>query len=269
MLLLDDLEQLVREKPAVEAAKPKKKDATVEVTGDPPPEKLVDLLREALYHETAWSERGERSINWTQALTAGAGMGLNLALSFLGPGLAAAGMATDVLTEARKEFGKGESVSQAGKLAEAFRREEIVHYQAQLRSLEQFQQNFALLVKTLLRAPGQPPGRLVVFVDDLDRCLPDKAISVLEALKLFLDVEGCVYVLALDAEAIEGAVRRRYSGEIKAREYLEKIVQVPFILPPIEAEVDAPVRRVDGPGAARSRAAGGLCRRADAQPAPG
>ncbi|MCB9154453.1 MAG: SUMF1/EgtB/PvdO family nonheme iron enzyme [Caldilineae bacterium] len=228
LVLLDDLEHLLKEDPP---AKPKK--------GEPAPsptaEELLDLLREALYHETAWSEQGERSINWTQALTAGAGIGLNLALSLLGPGLAAAGVAADTLQEARKELGKGAPVSQVGKLAEAFRREEIVHYQAQLRSLEQFQQNFALLVKMLLWPDAKTPRRLVVFVDDLDRCLPEKAIEVLEALKLFLDVAGCIFVLALDSEAIENAVRRRYQGEVKAREYLEKIVQVPFVLPPIEA----------------------------------
>jgi formylglycine-generating enzyme required for sulfatase activity len=228
LVLLDDLERLLRDNPP---AKPKKG----ETEATPSAEELLDLLREALYHETSWSETGERSINWSQALTAGAGIGLNLALSFLGPGLAAAGMAADSLQEARKELGKGAPVSQVGKLAEAFRREEIVHYQAQLRSLEQFQHNFALLIKTLLRPTAQAPGRLVIFVDDLDRCLPEKAIQVLEALKLFLDVPGCIFVLALDSEAIESAIRRRYQGEVKAREYLEKIVQVPFVLPPIEA----------------------------------
>jgi len=228
LLLLDDLEQLLAEDPPPEVdPKPK---------GEPSPQELLDLLREALYHETAWSEMGERNINWGQALTAGAGLGANLALSFLGPGLAAAGMARDALAEARKEFGKGAPVSKAGELAQAFRRQELVHYQAQLRSLEQFQHNFRALVTVLLRREGEEARRLVVFVDDLDRCLPEKAMSVLEALKLFLDVEGCIFVLALDDEAIERAVRVRYKGEVKAREYLEKIIQLPFILPPIEDE---------------------------------
>ena len=105
-----------------------------------------------------------------------------------------------------------------------------------MRSLEQFQRNFRTLVNTLLRREGQEARRLVVFVDDLDRCLPDKAMSVLEALKLFLDVEGCIFVLALDPEAIEHAARLRYKGEVKAHEYLEKIIQLPFHLPPIEDE---------------------------------
>jgi len=44
---------------------------------------------------------------------------------------------------------------------------------------------------------GQP-DRIVVFVDDLDRCLPQGALDVLEAMKLFFDLEGFVFVVGLD-----------------------------------------------------------------------
>jgi formylglycine-generating enzyme required for sulfatase activity len=104
--------------------------------------------------------------------------------------------------------------------------------QERIESLDRFQTEFeALIARYVL-----PRGYLVVFVDDLDRCLPDKAVEVLEAIKLFLDVSGCIFVLGLDSEAVEQAVRTRYRGEVKAREYLEKIIQLPFILPPIEDE---------------------------------
>jgi len=244
LLLLDDLEQLLQAEPAERVA------------GEPPPEQLLELLREALYHETGWSEKGKPGVNWTQALTAGAGLAFNLVLSGLGLGLAA-----DTLEAARKKFGEGEAVSRVGELAQAFRREELIHYQAQLRSLEQFQRNFEKLVKLLLRRPDQETRRLVVLVDDLDRCLPEKAIGVLEAVKLFLDVEGCIFVLALDPDAIETAIRTRYKGEVKAREYLEKIIQLPFILPPIEAEpmrkyVESLAPRLPDPRCAEVFAAG-------------
>ncbi len=104
--------------------------------------------------------------------------------------------------------------------------------QARIAALDDFRRT----LEEVSRGYVRDRARLVVFVDDLDRCLPEKALEVLEALKLFLDVEGWVFVLALDAEAVENAIRRRYQGEVKAREYLEKIIQVPFILPPIEAE---------------------------------
>jgi formylglycine-generating enzyme required for sulfatase activity len=220
LLLLDDLEQLLGADPPPP------------VEGEPPPEKLLDLLREALYHETAWSEKGARRPDWGQALSAGAGLAFNLLLA----GPLQTLLAKEAIEEAKKGFGKGEPLGQLGKLLGAFRREELTHYQAQLRSLEQFQRNFERLVEALLRRPGQAPRRLVVFVDDLDRCLPQKAVQVLEAIKLFLDVRGCIFVLGLDDEAVENAVRAHYHGEVKAREYLEKIIQLPFILPPIEDE---------------------------------
>jgi formylglycine-generating enzyme required for sulfatase activity len=80
-------------------------------------------------------------------------------------------------------------------------------------------------------------GRLAIFVDDLDRCLPDKAIEVLEAVKLFLDVPGCVFVLGVAREIIEEGIRVRYADyatHLDGAQYLEKIIQIPFSLPPIQ-----------------------------------
>ncbi|HLF27884.1 MAG TPA: SUMF1/EgtB/PvdO family nonheme iron enzyme [Anaerolineae bacterium] len=80
-------------------------------------------------------------------------------------------------------------------------------------------------------------GALVVFIDDLDRCLPAKMVQVLEAIKLFMDKEGCVFVLGADASVIRDAVASHYTdigvtGE-SAGDYLEKIIQLRFQLPPI------------------------------------
>jgi hypothetical protein len=82
---------------------------------------------------------------------------------------------------------------------------------------------------------------LVFLVDDLDRCLPDKAVEVLEAIKLFLEVEGCAFVLALDEEVIERGIAHRYRDyalqgregltPITGAEYLEKLVHLPVRLP--------------------------------------
>ena len=88
-------------------------------------------------------------------------------------------------------------------------------------------------------------GRLVVFVDDLDRCLPERAVEVLEAIKLFLDVPGCLFVLGIDRQVIERGIRVRYrdfgQGEegrdmLDGSRYLEKIIQIPFSLPPVKTE---------------------------------
>jgi len=73
------------------------------------------------------------------------------------------------------------------------------------------------------------------FIDDLDRCMPDEALKLLEALKLYLNIEGCIYFLGVDGHALEQSVKRRYEHlDLKETDYLDKIVQLPFIIPPIE-----------------------------------
>lgn len=78
-------------------------------------------------------------------------------------------------------------------------------------------------------------GKLIVFIDDLDRCLPENAIIVLESLKLFIGNANCVFVLGMDHNIVEEGIKIRLGENIKisGREYLDKIIQVPFYLPPV------------------------------------
>lgn len=78
--------------------------------------------------------------------------------------------------------------------------------------------------------------RTVVFIDDLDRCPPDKVVEVLQAVHLLTDVEGIVFVLALDYGYLTGAIRRQYGGHVDPDRYIEKIVQVPFHIPRLTAQ---------------------------------
>ncbi|MGH9436311.1 MAG: Qat anti-phage system ATPase QatA [Candidatus Acidiferrales bacterium] len=80
--------------------------------------------------------------------------------------------------------------------------------------------------------------QLVVLIDDLDRCLPDTAIETLEAIRLFLFTSNTAFVVAADEAMIEYAVRKHFpdlpdtSGpQTYARNYLEKLIQVPFRIP--------------------------------------
>lgn len=77
-------------------------------------------------------------------------------------------------------------------------------------------------------------GRLVVFVDDLDRLKPDTAVNLLEDMKNFIDFEECVFVLAMDHHLVERGVEAKYGSSLGpeyARKFFEKIVQIPFYMP--------------------------------------
>ena len=78
-------------------------------------------------------------------------------------------------------------------------------------------------------------GRVIVLVDDLDRCTPESIPPLLEALSLFADIKSTVYVLALDEEAAKSAIARHLGSEPhEAEGFLHKIFQVPFALPPLD-----------------------------------
>lgn len=84
-------------------------------------------------------------------------------------------------------------------------------------------------------------SRVVVFIDDLDRLQPDKAVELLEVLKLFLDCENCVFVLAIDYSVVSQGVRKKYGDLIddeKGKSFFDKIIQVPFKIPVTQYRVE-------------------------------
>jgi predicted KAP-like P-loop ATPase len=101
--------------------------------------------------------------------------------------------------------------------------------------------------------------KIIVFIDDLDRCSVDKVINILESVKLFLNTNRCIFFLGCDVNYLNSAVANYYEKFIKVndeilknskiqynimddmdsinrftKEYLEKIIQVPFHIPSID-----------------------------------
>lgn len=104
-------------------------------------------------------------------------------------------------------------------------------------SLHGFRKEFEDLMKALPEIQ-----MVVVLVDDLDRCLPQTVVATLEAVKLFLSVEGMAFVLAADRRVVAHAVETKYQPSPDAaelgRQYSEKIVQVPVPVPALLREAD-------------------------------
>ena len=89
-------------------------------------------------------------------------------------------------------------------------------------------------------------GRVVLFVDDLDRIPPVRAVQILEALKNFLDVPGLVTMLACDYAVISQGLGQRF-GVTEAdigRSFFDKIIQVPFRMPVHAYQADSYVRNL-------------------------
>jgi predicted KAP-like P-loop ATPase len=100
------------------------------------------------------------------------------------------------------------------------------------KEINEFREDFEKLLKLA------NVDQLIVLVDDLDRCLPETAIETLEAIRLFIFTNKTAFVVAADENMIEYAVRRHFpdlpegSGyQAYTRNYLEKLIQVPFRIP--------------------------------------
>jgi hypothetical protein len=99
------------------------------------------------------------------------------------------------------------------------------------------------------RGPLQGDRLLVMFIDDLDRASPEQVFEIFEAIKLYLDAPGFVFVIGYDNSVISEAVleEKKYSRTVTGREYLEKIIQVGYrITPPDDDQATALVERFTG-----------------------
>jgi predicted KAP-like P-loop ATPase len=75
---------------------------------------------------------------------------------------------------------------------------------------------------------------LVVLIDDLDRCLPETAISTLEAIRLLLFLKNTAFVIAADDQMIKRAVKKHFDGlddDELVTNYFDKLIQVPIRVP--------------------------------------
>jgi predicted KAP-like P-loop ATPase len=92
--------------------------------------------------------------------------------------------------------------------------------------------------------------KLVILIDDLDRCLPERIIDNLEAIKLFLNVKNTAFVIGADPRIVRHAIEYRYKDMVNehntensndriVHDYLEKLIQIPYNLPKLsESEVE-------------------------------
>jgi hypothetical protein len=92
------------------------------------------------------------------------------------------------------------------------------------------------------RGVTREAARIVLFIDDLDRCLPEVTLEVIEALKLYLNIDHLVFVVGLDETVVRAVVAEHYRkagvDPAKAARYLDKVFQVDLRIPPSEAAME-------------------------------
>lgn len=195
---------------------------------------LLDVIREGL---VKWVEENQTESAALKKSTLKVAGSIGKAIDILLRGFSVKAKIPGVFDlnyDANKALDRAEEVQSAVESARTPRSFYHASFRAMQEAFEEFTANGA--------------RRIVVFVDDLDRCLPEGALEVLESMKLFFDLKGFVFVVGVDRRIVELSVEKRYremlppstdgiaqpEGVSGAR-YLRKIFQVPYGLAPVSA----------------------------------
>lgn len=110
---------------------------------------------------------------------------------------------------------------------EAFVGKQIDGYVENRNSLEKFKEELSNITKQEVEKTGKP---IVIFIDELDRCKPTYAITLLERVKHILNVPNIVFVLGIDKVALSNSIRVIYGSGTDINGYLSRFVDMEYTL---------------------------------------
>jgi hypothetical protein len=167
-------------------------------------------------------------VDWFRVMSLAGKGALTLALGGLPGALAGVNMGAAGMKALARKAGETAVAADSEKLKDFVQEaeaEEPVH------AIRAFREDFVkLLEQTEIKT-------LVVFIDELDRCIPETVVQTLEAIRLFLFAERTAFVIGADERLVQHAVRQRFKLEGMdpqvGADYLEKMIQIPFRIPPL------------------------------------
>ena len=197
-------------------------------------EKFIEKVKDKADDIKGAFSKLKKSINWMRILKVTA----KSAIPVLSASMTGGGGVIPLLISAFQEKKDDLTEILTGDKAEEFLKEIIGTDKEDKKyaAVREFRNDFTDLIKKSLY------DKVVILIDDLDRCLPRHIIENLEAIKLFLNVPGTAFVIAADEYIVSNAIKSEYQSLIKAGEqdksshnigeaYMEKFIQLPYRLP--------------------------------------
>ena len=181
-----------------------------------------------------------KNINWLSVAKQVGAIGFSLST-----GTAPITILTNAFEILKGHADSKEHVEEAiGTIGEYIKKAAVSEDTSTLKEFNEFRKNFKELLKEA------EIKKLVVIIDDLDRCLPTVAVETLEAVRMFMFMEETAFVIGADEIMIRYAVKKHFPdverenginiGVDFASKYLEKLIQVPFRIPalgPVESQL--------------------------------
>jgi hypothetical protein len=109
--------------------------------------------------------------------------------------------------------------------------EALKRHDAVEKSIDGFKNYLSKFVKEFTKDKEETKRKLIIFVDELDRCRPTYAIEILECIKHLFNVEGIVFILAVDDQQLRNSISAVYGLRTDGEGYLRKFIDWQIQLP--------------------------------------
>jgi hypothetical protein len=107
----------------------------------------------------------------------------------------------------------------------------IKDYESGKSEIEEFRKSLISLTTEVEKLKPDVSAKVVVIIDELDRCRPTYAVQLLERIKHLFDVPGVVFVLGIDRSQLNHSIRALYGSDFNAQGYLKCFIDVDYRLP--------------------------------------
>lgn len=104
----------------------------------------------------------------------------------------------------------------------------LKEHQEKLKSIQTLKEELALWAR--LSFENKFSGPIFIFIDELDRCRPDYAITLLEIVKHIFDIENFVFLIATDTDQLQHSIKNIYGNDFSANDYLGRFFHRRFTL---------------------------------------
>lgn len=120
---------------------------------------------------------------------------------------------------------------------EEYANENFFKYAEYINNIEKTRDDFQIIIEEIIKKKQKQKKqieKMVIFIDELDRCNPENTLKILESMKNYFDVEGCIFVIFVDDEILASYINKKYEDtKMDGQMYLEKIINIKFRIPKI------------------------------------
>lgn len=123
------------------------------------------------------------------------------------------------------------------------------NYKERIGSIQHFNKDFSSIVSVATSIYNSNNKKLVILIDDLDRCAPPRPVEIIEAINTLLDSDNCIFIIGMDTRMVGLSIESRYkelnnyisdyqkdSGHTLGQLFLEKIIHINFKIPKVSNE---------------------------------